>query len=136
MDNASLEKLFNSLSDQVQGQKGHWQFVINDLNLVCITDELHNRMRIISPIKKVENLTNEQLKRCLEANFHTALDTKYAITNDIVWSVFLHPLRELTADQVVDAVKQIYSCVHSFGTQYSSGSLYFPTDEDKRIKDN
>jgi len=62
---------------------------------------------------------------CMEANFHTALDSKYAISNNILWSAFIHPLKELTERQLIDAVSQVYSAARTFGSSYSSGALSF-----------
>jgi hypothetical protein len=76
--------------------------------MVVVTDESHNRMRIISPVAKVEDLTKIQLQRCMEANFHTAADVKYAISNGLVWTCYINPLKELSADQFKDGVKQVF----------------------------
>lgn len=83
-------------------------------------------MRIISPITEVTEISSEQILKCMEANFHTALDTKYAISNGVLWSVFIHPLKELSQKQVIDAISQVYSSVRTFGTTYSSSNLIFP----------
>ena len=83
-------------------------------------------MRIISPITETSKITAEQIFKCMEANFHTALDIKYAISNDILWSAFIHPLKELSQKQVIDAISQVYSSVKTFGTSYSSSNLIFP----------
>ena len=107
---------------------------------MCITDEFHNRMRIISPINETKNLSDDEMTKCMEANFHTALDVKYAVSDDILWTAYIHPLKELTKDQVISAISQLYSCVKTFGTTYSSGALSFPTSEDREkeegIKNN
>ena len=61
-------------------------------------------MRIISLINESNNLTEDEKTLMLLANFHTVLDVKYAISDDVLWSVFIHPLKELTAAQVKDAI--------------------------------
>jgi len=136
MDNNKLLEIISTLSDKVEGQPGNWRFTKNSTMFICLTDQFHNRMRIISPIHKLENITNEQITHCMQANFHTALDARYAISDGILWSAFIHPLKELTEGQVINAISQVYSCVKTFGTQYSSGTLIFPTDEERKSKDN
>jgi len=136
MNNDKLNIIISTISDQVEGQNGGWQFVIDSTVFMCITDQLHNRMRIISPIEKMENVTEEQLRKCMDANFHTALDVKYASSDGILWSAFIHPLKELTPDQVMDAISQVYSAVKTFGTYYSSWTLSFPTKEDRKTQGN
>ncbi len=126
MTNEALDVIFKNLSTLIQENLGNWEFEIDKTRFICLSDTHHNRMRIISPIIESSNLNSAQLLKCMEANFHTALDTKYAISNGILWSVFIHPLGELTEKQVIDAISQVYSSVRTFGTSYSSSNLIFP----------
>lgn len=136
MNNAKLNAIFYTISEEIEGQGGNWQFIIDSTLFICLTDELHNRMRIISPIEKMENVSPEQMEKCMAANFHSALDARYAISEGVVWSAFIHPLKELTKEQVISAISQVYSCVKTFGTYYSSGTLSFPTNEERKAGDN
>jgi len=126
MNNEKLNTILTSVSDTIVGNNGRWQFSIKDKILICLTDATNNRMRIISPIVESNKLDNELKTSALVANFHTALDVKYAISDDVLWSVFIHPLKELTREQVIDAVKQVYTASISFGSTYSSTDLIFP----------
>jgi hypothetical protein len=83
-------------------------------------------MRIISPITELTNLPQEELLNALTANFHTALDVKYAISDGALWSVYIHPLKELTEPQLESAILQVYNAAETFGTLYSSTNLSFP----------
>ena len=134
MDNATLDEIFTTMSDTIQGEPGRWQFTIKDVLFVCITDTNHNRMRIISPITESNNLDEDEKTLLLLANFHTALDVKYAISDDVLWSVFIHPLKELTYAQVEDAVSQVYYANITFGSSYSSTDLVFPGKTKKQAK--
>ena len=129
MDNKKLEKILSKHTDKLEGNPGHWQFKYFQLYLIVVTDETHNRMRIITPIAKVEELDSTLLSKALQANFHSVLDAKYAIADDILWSVFLHPLKELTEEQIESAIKQVYSASVTFGTSFSGGDLVFPVAE-------
>jgi len=73
-----------------------------------------------------DKLSDELKTAALIANFHTALDIKYAITDGILWSAYIHPLKELTEDQVIDAVSQVFYGNVNFGASFSSSSLVFP----------
>ncbi len=134
MHNSKLNEIFTTLSDTIQGENGRWQFIINEVVFVCLTDTEHNRMRIISPVTESGNLDEDQKTLALLANFHTALDVKYAISDDVLWSVFIHPLRELTTAQVKDAVSQVYYANITFGTSYTSTDLVFPGKAKKEAK--
>ena len=134
MNNKKLGEILERVSDTLSGENGRWQFMMKDAVLMCLTDENHNRMRIISPIADAEKLDEETLKNALVANFHTALDVKYAISDEIIWSVFIHPLKELTEDQVLDAISQVFYAKKTFGFTYSSTELIFPGNTRKKEK--
>ncbi len=136
MNNQKLNAIIYTISDEQEGTNGNWQFIIDSTLFICITDELHNRMRIISPVEKMENVTQSEIMKCMEANFHSALDVKYSISDGILWSTFIHPLAQLDKDQVIDAISQVYSCTKTFRTTYSSGALVFPTREDRDAQRN
>ena len=104
----------------------------NQRPLYCIYDENANRMRIISPIIETINLEEEQLLNALVANFHSALDVKYALSDEIMWSVFIHPLKELNDHQVLDAIDQVHAASTTFGSTYSSTNLVFPGNTKKK----
>lgn len=125
-NNATIETVLERVADTLAGQTGSWKFAIEDRLLICITDEPNNRMRIISPITELNNLPEEELLNALTANFHTALDVKYAISDGALWSVYIHPLRELTESQLESAILQVYNAAETFGTFYSSTNLSFP----------
>lgn len=131
MTNDKLQEIIESVGDSIEGQSGRWQFYVKDVAFICLTDTTNNRMRIISPIIEASRLTEELKDACLIANFHTALDVKYAVANDALWSTFIHPLNELSNDQVKDAIAQVYSANVSFGTTFSSTSLMFPGAQQK-----
>lgn len=129
-----MGKILESVADSIQGQNGRWHFKVKEIVFMCITDTNHNRMRIISPITEARRLDEKLKSAALIANFHSALDVKYAIADDILWSVFIHPLKELSEAQVKDAVKQVYSANITFGTTYSSTDLVFPDIQKKEEK--
>ncbi|MEM6844101.1 MAG: hypothetical protein AAF632_17875 [Bacteroidota bacterium] len=134
MDNEKLEKILYVVSDTITGQNGGWEFSVNGLPMLCITDQINNRMRIIAPVREIKDVSDDELKEAMAANFHSALDVKYAISNDLMWVAFIHPLKELSKDQVISAVSQVYNAYSTFGTTYSSTDLVFP-DPQKQEKE-
>jgi len=136
MTNSDLEKIIYVVADSLRGDTGNWQFMIKDRILVCVTDENNNRMRIMSPIIEQKKLAYTDMLKLMEANFHTALDVKYAISNDLLWSIYIHPLKELSKDEVLSAINQVYSAALTYGTTYNSTSLSFPNkrEEDQAEK--
>ncbi|MEM9260211.1 MAG: type III secretion system chaperone [Bacteroidota bacterium] len=129
MDNARMDSIFRVVLDSVTGAPGRWELTIGDFKMLCLTDESHDRMRIITPVQRLEDATPEEIYKCLEANFHTALDVKYAIADDMIWVAFIHPLGSLQDDQLIDALKQVRSAALTYGTIYTSTDLVFPKPE-------
>jgi len=125
MNNTKLEFLLSQQVDSIIGTPGRWQVTFRELPMMIITDETNDRMRIIVPIVDVDKLDKEVLLDCLAANYHTALDVKYAVSNDIMWSVFIHPLSPLTEGELKSAIEQVYFAVATFGGTYTSTQLLF-----------
>jgi len=132
MNNNSIDKILKTSVDSIQGSNGFWQFTYKDRLMILLTDEDNNRMRAISPVIEVKKLTKELMYASLAANFHTALDVKYALSEEVLWSVFIHPLKELSDDQLKDALLQVYNAAETFGTTFSSTDLVFPGSEGKQ----
>jgi len=126
MNNKGIEKVIISMTDSIAGSPGKWSFKVGDMWMMCLTDSKHNRMRIITPIIDVAEMNDGELQKCMEANFHSALDVKYCIADGILWSAYIHPLKELNPMQIEDAIKQVYTASATYGTIYTSTELVFP----------
>ena len=135
MSTKELGKIIYVLADSLRGKDGNWQFMIKDRLFICITDEASNRMRIMSPITAQKKLAYIDMLKVMEANFHTVLDVKYAIADELLWSVFIHPLQELSKQQVVDAIQQVYAAAVTYGTSYSSSGLSFPDRRKEKLEE-
>lgn len=125
MNNERLETLLTQQVDSILGTPGRWQVNYQKLPMMVVTDEANDRMRIIAPIVGVDELNKEMLLDCLAANYHSVLDVKYAVSNDILWCVFIHPLSPLTEGELKSAIEQVYYGTATFGTTYSSTPLLF-----------
>ena len=126
-----LYDIIKQEADTIQANGNSYQFLYNNAMLICIHDENANRMRIITPVVKREELGEEELLNALVANFHSVLDVKYALSDEILWSVFTHPLQQLSKEQVIDAIQQVYASAITFGTSYSSTDMIFPGNTKK-----
>jgi len=132
MSSQKLLELITQVSDTVTTNGNSIQFLYKQRPLFCIYDKNFNRMRIISPILETKDLEEEQLLNALVANFHSALDVKYALSDEIMWSVSIHPLIELNDYQVLDAIDQVHTASITFGSTYSSTNLVFPGNTKKK----
>ena len=125
MNNEKMQKILYREVQDIEGELGRWQFNFQNRPMMILTDESANRMRIMSPVIEEGELKDGQKKKMLEANFDRALDAKYAIYQGVVWSVFTHPLSELTVEQFKDAMKQVAALADNFGTTYTSTDFVF-----------
>ena len=125
MTNDRLDGLIRQTSKTVKGEAGYWQIKIGGRDVLVITDARHNRMRIMSPVAAQDQLNKDELIRLLEANFGSALDSKYALRDKTLWSVFTHPLAELSDEQFLDCMAQVANLADNFGRSYASSNLIF-----------
>ena len=114
-------------------QPGSWQFTISERPVVIVTDIRANRMRIISPITKVEALPEGAMERMMQANFDTALDARYAVARGVVWATFIHPLAALHDRQFISAIGQTVNLSLTFGKTFSSGAMSFGGGDSRDI---
>ena len=124
----SVDRLDVILQEQVgniSAQPGQWRFSLNDIPILVLADANADRMRIFTPVTNAAELTPEQIQKMMLANFHTALDARYAIANGFVVSTFIHPLSTLQERDLLSAINQVSSLTATFGTSYSSGEMLF-----------
>ncbi|MEM8677987.1 MAG: hypothetical protein AAGF97_01420 [Planctomycetota bacterium] len=125
MNNRRLQKLIEAVGTITDGQPGFWRFDFEGRELVAMTDENHNRVRVMTAVATESDLSDKEVRTLLDANFDRALDAKYATSQGILWSVFMHPFKELAEEQFFDAVSQVKTLADNFGTSYSSSNLLF-----------
>ena len=122
MTNEGLLKVINEVAESVEQSGNTVQFAYQGLTLILIYDSNADRMRLVSPIIEAKDLQAGMLEKAMEANFHSALDARYATSDGIVWSVFIHPLSDLTPSFFKSAIRQVAIARATFGDQYTSGA--------------
>ncbi len=120
-----LNELLLQLDPDLNQQGPGWELQFRDRRLLVVADGNADRMRIMSPVIESAGLDQQELYRLLQANFDSALDARYAVAQDILWSVFIHPLSPLDERQLASAIFQVYNAAATFGTIYSSGELTY-----------
>lgn len=126
MTNTQLGEIIRTHADTMhEDQASYWQFDYFGFQLIAMADVAANRMRIISPIAALDGLAEELLTECLSANFDRALDARYATSQGLLWSAFIHTLAELEDHQVVAAINQVARLSATCGTTFTSTDLSF-----------
>lgn len=126
MDNDRLGILIREAATEIHEERsGFWKFEIDSAVVFVITDQTHNRMRIMTPVGEVDSISSEQCQILLSANFDRALDARYCLNDNVVWSAYLHPLRELISSEFLGALSQVVRLAKNFGSSYSSTDIVF-----------
>lgn len=125
MNNERLDSLIRDCAEVREGKLGFWNADYRDRLVMVITDESHNRMRIITPVVEITEVSEEIWMLALRANFDRALDARYAVNGEYLWSVYIHPFNQLSDAQFLDALDQVVTLADNFGTSFSSSDLVF-----------
>lgn len=125
MNNKILGAHLRENHSKFSGQPEYWTKDLGRTKVMIVTDESHNRMRVMAPVQKIEASDKELVYKCLNANFDRALDARYAVRDNVLFAAFLHPLSSLTKEDLDSAIKQVETLVENTGTTFSSGELIF-----------
>lgn len=125
MTQDEMEKAVAGIVDIEEAQKGYVVFEHKNIKMALVSDVKHDRMRIIAPITKYSELTLDQVNKLMESNFHKALDARYAESDDVLYSAFIHPLSPLSETELIKALDQVATLALTFGSSYTSGELSY-----------
>ncbi len=120
-----MSEIVLSLDENAQSNQNMFQMTVQDVPVLIITDEQSDRMRAMVPIRSAEGMTHEEITRVMQANFDTALDARYAIAQNRLWGVFIHPLSRLNKTQFISGLGQAVNIAKTYGTLYTGGSINF-----------
>jgi hypothetical protein len=130
MTQARLEQIFADQVDAIAGPPGAIQTQIDGLNVYLISDPENDRMRMVVPIQMVARVDPRVLGALLVANFNNSLDSRYAVSDGVIYSAFMHPISSLTPDLVRSALAQVVSLAKTFGSTFTAGELAFPPQQE------
>ncbi|MEL6535268.1 MAG: hypothetical protein AAFQ98_07655 [Bacteroidota bacterium] len=122
-------KIIEALVPELQQQGNAAFFEYEEIPMMLVYDPNADRMRIVSPIAELNQLEEGMLEKAMAANFHQALDARYATSEGIVWSAFIHPLSDLSSELLRSGIHQVAVAHLTFGGQYTSGALVFGEEE-------
>lgn len=136
MTQEKMANIIKRLVEKTEGSDNNLNFVFDEISITMVSDSAANRMRLVSPVIEASKLTEQQIIASLVSNYHLALDARYAIGSGLLFSTYIHPLAELTEEQLVSAVRQVATLSKTFGTTYTSGELSFGVQapEEERIE--
>ena len=125
MTTDKLDAIVKKIDPEATRENNTWQFTLVDRPVYVVADPAADRMRVMSPVAQVGALAPGMHERMLQANFDAALDARYAIAQNLVWSIFIHPLGSLTERDMLSGTAQTVTAAINFGTSYSSGATVY-----------
>ena len=120
-----LDIIVKRIDPEATRENNTWQFTLAERPVYIVADPAAGRMRVMSPVAQTSALAPGMLERMLQANFDAALDARYAIAQNLVWSIFIHPLGSLTERDLLSGTAQTVTAAINFGTSYSSGATVY-----------
>lgn len=125
MTGERMMEIILALDPEAQSQQNRLFLTIEDVPLVLVADVPSDRMRVMAPIRSADAVTEEDLRRMMQANFDTALDARYAIAQGRLWAVYIHPFRSLEKDQLISGIGQTVNLALTYGNLYNGGALAY-----------
>lgn len=120
-----LGKILFALDPEAQPFGPGFELKVSDVTVLVVTDINADRMRAMVAVSSAGELSSEDLRRVMQANFDSTLDARYAIANGTLWAAFIHPLSRLNKEQLISGLAQTVNIARTYGTLYSSGAAEF-----------
>lgn len=125
MTQARMIEIVKELVGETDGPDNSLSFTYDGIAITMVSDINADRMRLVAAVIDAEQLNEEQILATLVSNYHLALDARYAIGGNVLYSTYIHPLSPLTKEQLLSGVRQVASLSKTFGSGYTSGELSF-----------
>jgi hypothetical protein len=125
MTQARMEQIFGDQVDAIEGPSGAIRTIVDEVEIYLISDPTNDRMRLLARVADVNRVDPRIVNVLLQANFYRTLDARYAVSEGIVFSAYLHRLSTLSEEELISGFDQVLALAKNFGTTYSSGQLDF-----------
>jgi len=127
MTQSQLQELISRSQSTIvlEEEDGYMLFKYIGIKMALFVDPKFNRMRIVSPITEYSSLAPKIKDSLMSANFHSTLDVRYGVSEDTLYSCFMHSLTSLQEDDLKSALQQLYKLNTTFGTTFSSAQIAF-----------
>jgi hypothetical protein len=125
MTQHEMEIVFAGQVEKIEGPTGAIRTQIDNFNVYLVSDVSFDRMQILMPIARTDGLDRRVFNVLLEANFQKTLDARYAVSEGVVYGIYLHPISTLTPAMIRSALEQVVNLGRTYGTTFSSQTQPF-----------
>jgi hypothetical protein len=100
---STLDRLFDTAVQSLS--PGSFQIETAQYRLLVLLSDDQTWLRVLLPIAPAQD-ARPFLEELLQANFDLTQEIRYALHQDVLWSVFQHSLAGLTADDFIAAIQR------------------------------
>lgn len=129
---SDIDSIISLDSKIIEKDKEHWEFEYKSRKIFVLFEREKDQLKIFTAITRSNDLTKNDMKDILTANFEKTNDVKYSFYKGWLWSNFSHKISELTINEFIDARSQVFTLAKYYGTYFMSVE---PVWEEKN-KDN
>ena len=133
MTGAAMTELVKSFDPEAQARGNVISFKLQEREVIIVFDEERARMRALTPIAPASLMNEAILMRMAQANYDAVLDARYAVADELVWSVFIHPLDTLQQEELISGLAQVVTAAETFGSSFTSGAMLFGGGDSNEI---
>ena len=127
-----IDSILMSDCEIIEKDKDHWEFKFKSRKIFILYERDKDRLKMFSAISRSNDLTKNDMKEILTANFEKTFDVRYSFYKGWLWSNFSHKISELTINEFLDARDQVFTLSKNYGTYYMSINPVW----DEKTKDN
>ncbi|WP_171100537.1 MULTISPECIES: hypothetical protein [unclassified Ruegeria] len=129
-----LGNILFALDPDAQPQGPGFALTVAEVPIFVVTDVNADRMRAMVAIRSADDLSPEDMRRMMQANFDSTLDARYAIANGTLWAAYIHPLSTLEKDQLISGLGQTINIAKTYGSLYSGGGHEFGGGDSQNLQ--
>jgi len=131
-----LAGLIAKFDETAKAEANSVAFKLRDRDIILVYDVKADRMRVVTPVAQAALADEDILIRMLQANYDAVLDSRYAIANNAIWAVFVHPLSSLAEEDFLSGIAQVVTAAETFGSSYTSGAFVFGGGDSNTIHED
>lgn len=132
MRNHALRLYLNRYLTKIEGSNGSWSGERDGVLIFVFSDEQSDRLRLLSAIGTFRSVSVNDLLPFLRANLDRALDAKYAMRDNELWAVAMHPMTTLDARDLEYYLDQVVQLAKNYATTRASTDAIFTLAKPER----
>ncbi|MAJ43913.1 MAG: hypothetical protein CMF96_04090 [Candidatus Marinimicrobia bacterium] len=117
---SDIDSILSNDSEIIEKDKDHWEFKYKSRKIFILFERDKDRIKMFTAITRSNDLTKNDMKEILTANFENTYDIRYSFYKGWLWSNFSHKISELTINEFIDARSQIFTLAKNYGSYYMS----------------